>query len=321
MAILFDLQNHLEKAKPDTEFKSDILQPYGDFPPTLQVLEESGVKCISVLGRERKTSGILLKLSDLPNINLGYRILITGRIDKTAPKEGWGITLAGNLDDATGQLDQVLKPNGIYRLSYLFTEEDYKSELYLYINSWKNYLPTMNFTIDNVLIGSFASSKKDIKDGRVLVYSMEEQSEIQNSEIGSILPEDLGDLRRSGLPTLFVDEYNGSRVLRIDNRERDYDGIDIMIENLDLLPDDEYILKVTGRLEGEAPEGTQITFQKIPGFNWRSTKLVQANEEFEIIYKINKLNISKLTQIRLTTNPLGARAVIFVHSIEITVDK
>lgn len=319
MEILFDLQSYLQKSEPDTVFVDDFLLSYGDFPPTLQVLEEDGVKFINTSGREHNSSGVLIRLDGLEDIDLGYRIVITGRIDKTAPKEGWGICLTVDFLDPDGQLDQDLNPHGIYVLSHVFDKDNCKKELFIYTKSWKDYLPTMNFTIDNIIISKFASSKRSIKDDRVLLYSMEEHKDIQDTKIGLVLNEDMGILRRAGHPSLIADAYGGRRIIRIDNRTKDYDGIDIVIEHLKLLPDNEYDIKITGQIEGETPEGSQITFQTLPGFNWRSTRPIQSGTDFEMYYKISKHNIGRLTEVRLTTNQIGAKAIILIHSIEITV--
>ncbi|MCL1995948.1 MAG: hypothetical protein FWG63_07075 [Defluviitaleaceae bacterium] len=329
MLVLFDLQDSLERIDVGTPLRNGFLVANEKSAPILTVTEHDDVKFILVSDRNTITKGAMLQLFHLPSIQSGDRLVITGRISKKAPHDGWGISLFSiidptihpvNIESNVLQLSQQVAPQGIYTLVHQFdTTENYEL-LSIETTQWQNYIPTMDFSIDSILVTRITDSMKFIKDKRSTVYSLETDEEIRSLIAGADIDTNLTYLQRSGTSLVQIVKSDDKTTIHIKLRSKDYDGIDIRLEEMGLIRGNNYNVKVFGYVDGRADKDSQITLQGLPGFHWRGTQPLFSNTPFVLSYTLMKSHVGRWTDLRIATNAAGATAPLVINALEVTVE-
>jgi hypothetical protein len=322
MHVLFDLQQEIDNLNLED---SEYIVPVGNNPPTLTIRFVDGVKTIVVGNRVDQISGLGITLCALPEIKAGDRITVTGRVPRESPAGSWGIALMTE-ESATRkaeecQLTQVSSPKSLFSLSYILCDDDLDNLIMVQTTRWGAINPTMDLFIDGILISREGKIKvKD--DARENIYSFDTDENLQCG--GAIAGDESSDaspvtmfLAQSGNPQIEIFMHNGDKALRVDERSKDWDGVDIDLRKLHLVRNNKYQIKVTGRTNGCAPEGSIITLQGLPGFSWRSSQFITNDSFFTLCHVLSNAEVVQWSTVRVTTNSIGANVSFYIFDIEI----
>ncbi|MCL1863903.1 MAG: hypothetical protein FWF78_10095 [Defluviitaleaceae bacterium] len=315
MHVLFDLQGEIDEL--DLKTSARVI-PTGSKTPALEICDVDGVKSIRVKDRKDQIAGIGIPLVSMP-VKVGDRITITGRVARDVPMGSWGIALWAE----ECQLAQSISPKSLFALSYVLCDTDLNSVITVQTTRWGAINPIMDFFVDNILIWRDKKVRKSKEDPRNIIYDMESDEKLLPD--GSLAVEGLGEdvvytgfLAHSGSPDVkvFLDD-NNRKAMHISNRQRDWDAVDIRLNNMELMSGNSYMITVEGSIDGDVTEGTIVTLQGLPGYSWRSNQLVGNNQKFTLCYTLTKAEAEQWHTIRITTNPIGATVSFYIHSIEI----
>ncbi|MCL1986857.1 MAG: hypothetical protein FWG64_02670 [Firmicutes bacterium] len=325
--IVFDLHNDLE---PLTEGKFDgtkYLKPLCKHSLYLELLDDHGLKTVKASQRESREDGMLI---DLPKIAKDFdlrpndRITVTGRISSVAPKDDWGMELMRGSSEWWGQLAQQITPVGIYSMSYLLEDIDLEHDMWVCTNHWGEEEPTMDFTIDSILV--FRPPVKKEEESRKVLYSLLLDDFIQGHDDNTIIPLAEGNkddspeeplLRKSGNPIVVARKSELGIAIYVEKRKNDWDGMDIRLEPLELKKGNKYYVEVTGKVFGEAGEGAAMTLQGVPTYTWADMLEVGDDSDFVLTHVLTQSNLETWTAWRITTNNAGIKLGFMVDSIEI----
>jgi len=283
---------------------------------TLEQVED--VRTLRVSQRDSADAGIGIPLWDIPHVQAGDRIVVTGRVpDNILMGVNWGIALMRDTS-TEGQVAQYTYPAPLYSLSHVLGADDLDKMFYISTVHWGSIEPTMDFYVDSILILRRDKNFTAVKDHRNVLYSLKEDTTLQSDTYkeGHSF-ESSQYLVRSGEPNILITKWGESNALHITTRIRDYDGIDINLARLGLIPGNQYEIIVTGRMDGDVPEDAIITLMGLPGFSWRSQRAVTTDASFVLRHIFDPSEVEKWTALRVTTNRVGAYAQFFIYSIEI----
>lgn len=328
MQVLFDLQTEIEKIEAGDFGGSDFLMPDGDELPDLAVYIVDEVKTIHVKNRTDQTTGLGIFLSAIPNLRVGDRITVTGRVPRETPAGSWGVALVKEESDTRMaeecQLAQCTSPKSLFSLSHILCGEDLDSKLIVQTTRWGAINPIMDIFIDSILI--FRDGKYDTveEDPRHIVYSFDTDDNLQPGGLVSEVDIVTGAehavtyfLAKSGNPDINIFLHENSKAIYVGARGKDWDGVDINMCRLQLAAGNKYHVAVTGKIDGYAPEGTIITLQGMPGYSWRNNKDMMSNMEFSLEHTFTHAEVAQWTALRITTNSAGATVPFYIYSIEI----
>ncbi|MCL2386073.1 MAG: hypothetical protein FWC89_00845 [Defluviitaleaceae bacterium] len=328
MQILFDLQEEFESYKLGNFSGTAHIVPVGDSPPTLSVELVDDVKTIRVQNREDRIAGLGVPLSALPQLKVGDRIVVTGRVPKDVPAGSWGVALVTEETDTRKseecQLAQFTSPKALFALSHILGKSDLNSLLMVQTTRWGAINPTMDFSIDNILFFRDGKYGSVIEDPRTMVYSFANDEKIK---LGGWLPggdardsrsvENRVELTQSGDPDIKIFKRGDTKALHIGHRVKDWDGVDINTPSLNLVQGNKYEVVVTGCIDGDVPDGTIITLQGIPGYSWRNNQFVYKDQFFTLRHTLSQADVDQWKIIRITTNSNGSTVSFYIYSIEI----
>ena len=323
MQVIFDLQDEIDCLDLKT---SRHIVPTGANKPRLSISEIDGIKIIRVRGRLDPSDGIGITLQSL-QVKTGDRVVITGHVGRDVPMGSWGIALSTEETCSRSgeecQLAQSTSPKSLFSLSYVICEEDLDTTISVQTTRWGAINPIMDFYIDGILIMRDKQVTKVKEDPRGLVYSLEQDDKVvvggEIASEGQDSYEHVSNyLALSGEPDVKIFLHNDiTKALYISRRKRDYDGIDIRLNRMSLLPGNSYRITVNGSIDGHAPEGTIVTLQGLPGYSWRNNQLVSNNDSFTLCYSLSQADLQQWNTIRITTNTIGATVSFYVYSVEI----
>ncbi|MCL2386072.1 MAG: hypothetical protein FWC89_00840 [Defluviitaleaceae bacterium] len=321
MVILYDMQEQFEAIATGVFYDACNLMPTGSESPFMRVVEVDNVKSLLVENRKNKSAGVGLKVAEIPEIQAGDRITVTGRFSADSPAGNWGVALiAKRTDYSENQLAHQIAPRSVFALSHVLEDDEMQTILMIQTTSWGLQNPLMDFHLDNILISRISADSLAHHDTRGKVYSLAEDPNIQqySTDTGATRIF-LGNahLRRAGDPTISIFKYGDINAFHVNNRVKDFDAVDIDLESLELIKGNKYQLTVTGRIDGTPPEGSLMMFQGIPGFSWRSNKFAATDSEFILTYTLTPSEVEKWTTIRITTNNIGAPVSFYIYSIEV----
>ena len=320
MMVLFDLQEKLERATIGRLEGMQYLQPVAlpsQHLPKLSIEEHDEVKFISISGRTKNEQGISLSLGDIPDLRQGDRITITGRVARGAPSTSWSLAMFSSIGESN-QLTQHISPKSLFTLTHVLEEMELEATFTLHTMQWGESTPSMDIFVDSILITRAREILTFLKDDRDVVYSLSSDDYIQWVGMGEGNTfETSRFLQRSGRPTLTIFRNGTSNAIHVTNRSKDFDGLDIRLERLGLVKGNEYHVKVTGRIDGEAPEYAQIMFQSVPHFSIRDNKPLTSNQSFELNHILRRSALEKWVMLRVTTNLPGAKVSFYIDSIDI----
>jgi len=321
MRVLFDMQDEL--ANVDDISDVSFVVPIGTPSPMLILQRNEDVNIIHITKRENHDAGLGISLRAIPGLMIGDRITVTGRIGSGAPTGSvqWGVALMVSQTEA-GQLAQQTAPKSLFSLSCLLDEADLTRVIMLQATRWGSVTPVMDIMIDTVLITRGEKPLHEPIDTRTTVYNLEVDPGIQwVGERDSQTFESSGVLRRSGSPTLSIFRRGDSNAIHVGNRKNDWDGVDIDLEALGLMTANNYLISVSGRVEGaiptNTPKGIRFMIQGMPGYSWRDAQVVGDDQEFTISHVMSPSEIEKWKFVRITSDSAGALVPFYVYGIEI----
>jgi len=320
MIVLFDMQERVYDLKQVAD--AGFFVSAGGSPPVLTFERVEDVKTIRISARSHNESGLGVDLSVIPGLKAGDRITVTGRLDDEYLNGQWGIALlvcaSLTFHSESLQLAQQIAPKKLFSLSFVLDEINLTQVIILQSTKWGAFDPLMDIILDTVLITRKEETPLDVIDPRSLVYSLESDQSIHwtNDPVSFVASE---FLVRSGTPTLDLVTQSGARVLHVNGRYNDWDGVDINLDILKLLPGNSYEITVTGSVDGEVPEvsGAAVMVQGMPGYSWRGVQPMNSNAGFTIKYSLLPAEVAQWKTIRVTTNQEGAGVPFFIYSIKI----
>lgn len=314
--VLYDLQNALANIETGALVHSGCIKPFGSTPPTVMIENTNGGKRLKITGRRVREDGISLLLPEIQGLHPGDRLTITGHVGEGAPNTNdWGLCLRSPRGEFN-QLTQVIAPQGLFTLSYVIDKTDFGYPLYVHANTWGGAKIDMDFYIDNMTI-SRADNIHARADTRQLIYSMETDGYMSSYRSGDILMADPDSpLSPSGACTCIV--RRGA--ITVSGRKNDWDGLDIKLDTLGLMPGNSYNIHVVGRVEGAAPPETQIMLQIIPGYAWRDNHIIYSQQDFTLGHTLTLMELETADTLRITTNSVGAAVDFTIYSVEITTE-
>ncbi|MCL1843472.1 MAG: hypothetical protein FWF79_06635 [Defluviitaleaceae bacterium] len=316
MVIIYDLQKVLENINAGGFVQAGAInarrRPFTT--ATIEIIED--VKSILVTNRENREEGLDIRLSSIPNIRAGDRITITGRIGEGIPVgSSWSIAL---LAPGGGHLVHQIAPDSVYSLSHILEPSELKLNLFVHTIGWGMLPPLMDFFVDGIIITRKEVDESQKTDTRTVVYSLSEDPGVQwadaesDSRFGNTVL-----ILRAGKPKLHIFRRGNANAIHVGMRFNDFDGIDINLTRMNLLPGNKYRITVTGRADGDVPEKSTIMMQGIPSYTWRSDKPITTDQEFTLQYTLNQSEVETWTAIRITTNTVGAGISFYIYNIDI----
>jgi hypothetical protein len=314
--LLFDLQEMIREIPPG-EFSNPLMYANSsqNTKTILSVAEQNGEKTVCVSNRADSSDGLLLNIAEITDIQAGDRITVTGRIGEGAPKNNWGMVLHRTGENFAHLVQQrAPSTDELFYLTYLLDEIDLNVEFQVRTSHWGTETAHMDFFVDDILITRCVKGTAADIDPRNTVYSLSEDEFFkQNLKPGEMTTY----LQTSGEPEYVLD--NHSKSIHIKRRVNDWDGLDILLSPMKLLPGNNYSLQVTGRITGEVPQNTELMFQILPGYVWRSNKKMTANQDFVLFHLLSKTEITNAEVIRITTNTEGAKMPFLITGIDLKV--
>jgi len=314
--VLYDLQNALRYEEIGEFFGDSFLIPCGE-SSKLSIVEIEDVKTIFISNRATDDDGLAILTPDFGKYVPGDRVTITGRVDENAHVGGWSLELHRCHPDGTSRLVQQYFPehDRMYALSYVLDKKDIERHIRLVSRPWMYGVTPADFYVDEILI---TRAREDfLKDLRDVIYIMENDRHLKELNGGGYTE----FLFATGDPlySFYENEENGSVSIHLSRRANDWDGIDIRLSLMNLLRDNKYCIKVTGRIDGTAPSGSEITLQLLPSYAWRGTQTVTDNQEFTLTHTLSPDELETIESVRITTNSIGANMPFYVHEIEVFV--
>ena len=316
MNVVFDMQSAL-KGVGDISSVA-CLVPSGAPLPVLMPEQTEDVVSVRIQNREKHETGMGIKIAEIPGVQAGDKITLTGRV-LNAHYGAWGIALLAHTGAGeTGQLAHVVAPKSIFALSYILMEEDLTRTILVNTTRWGAVNPIMDILIDNVLI--FRGEEALPVDTRSIVYSLAKDPVIQSvseKDLQTIIITDI--IRRSGTPKLKVFRRGEFNAIHVSNLYNDWDGVDISLEKLNLMKGNSYRVIVTGRVDGEVEDESEprLMLQGMPDYSWRSVKNISGNEEFTLAHTLTRSEIENWKFVRITSEKAGSRVSFYIYSIEI----
>ncbi|MCL1844775.1 MAG: hypothetical protein FWF77_02615 [Defluviitaleaceae bacterium] len=316
MEVLFDLQQELETLDLNS---SDLIVPVGFHQPTLKINVVDDVKTILVKDRADRISGIGVDLKELPELRAGDRITITGRVPRETPPGSWGVALISEESEARRaeecQLAQQRSPKVLFSLSHILGGVDLDGLIMVQTTRWGAIEPVMNFFVDSIIISRGDGEISVKEDERELVYSLETDENLKARRTGAAFS--TGVLYQAGSPEIMVLEKDGETRIYLNERAKEWDGLDINLKSLGILTGNKYQIVATGKVVGNAQRGSRITLQGIPGFSWRGSERMKLDGEFELTHTLSYAEVEQWTTVRITTNSIGASVPFYISGIEV----
>ena len=325
--VMFDLRKDLEPLNEGEFTGTDYLKPLRKEAVYLELLNDNGLKTIKASRRESREDGLIINLPQITkdfDLRPNDRITVTGRISSIAPKDDWGMELMRGSSDWWGQLAQQITPVGIYSMSYLLEDIDLEHEMWVCSNHWGNEEPTMDFTVDSILV--FRPPSKIEDDSRKVLYSMMSDKFIQAQAENTIIPLAEGNrddspeeplLRKSGNPVIIARKCELGTAIYVEKRKNDWDGVDIRLDPLGLKKGNKYYVEVTGKVFGESAPGAAMTLQGVPTYTWADMVEVGDDSDFVLTHVLTQSNLEAWTAWRVTTNNAGIKLGFMIDSIEV----
>jgi hypothetical protein len=326
--VLFDLQKEFETYELGELDGTEHVVPIGDLHPTLSVEVVDSVKTILVKDRADQNAGLGVPLSALPQLRAGDRITVTGRVPRDLPTGSWGVALVTEETETRlaeeCQLAHFAAPKSLFALSHILNSEDLENLIMVQTTRWGAINPIMDFYIDSILIfrdNRYVSFKEDTRN---IIYDLNEDEKVfPGAIIESGDARDLaglaakGELLQSGAPDIRIFKRGNTNAIHVGARAKDWDGIDINMQKLGLMPGNKYEVVATGCIDGKSVPDCIITLQGIPGYSWRNNQYVGDNEVFTLRHTLTQAEVGQWNVIRITTNASGATVPFYIYSIEI----
>ncbi|MCL2199058.1 MAG: hypothetical protein FWB80_09060 [Defluviitaleaceae bacterium] len=301
--VLFDLQSALKKNEALFSDDKNL------------IIEVEDIKTISVAKRSSDTDGFTFPISK--DLSPGDRVTITGRVAGKSPIGGWCFELL--LCSVGGECKAIQQffpgRDRMYALSYVMDKIG-AEEIQLVTRTRVSGMKPSDFFVDGILITRALGNA--LVDTRSVVYIMENDRLLEELDGGGYSEY----LFATGDPlyTIYDDNLNdGKKSIRISRRVNDWDGLDIRISLMNFLHTNRYVVRVTGRVDGNAPPDSEITLQLLPSYQWRGTKSVKDDQSFVLLHAFTPQELDATESIRITTNQTAKNMAFIITSIEVFV--
>jgi len=319
MLVLFDLQDVLDYGILGVFVGRKGVDACGS-SHSLTVVEVDGVRTLLVSNRSSGDCGLRIDLSKF-NLIEGDHLIVTGRLSGSAPSRGWALQLLKyNLNCShceEGELARNVFPKlgEVFSLSCLLDESDMNKEIHIQSRTWIKGMEHADFFIDSIVIIR-TDKNSSLLDSRKVVYTMEADAYLKEMDGGGYTEY----LFSTGGPRYTVNITPGSRNIHMGNRQNDWDGLDLRTSLLGLQRGSPYKIRVKGKVDGVAPEGSEMMLQLLPNYDWRCNTRVKDNDEFILEHKFSETEIETLTSVRIATNMEGKTMDFSIYAIELVVD-
>jgi len=315
--ILFDLADALAPLAPGAfPGLAGALQPFGAAELTLVENADDSLS-VYVAGVDSNGDGLTLLLTHLAamlDLEADDAIVITGRSGANFPTADQGMMIRRS--GAWNTLVQVFNTSPAFSISHILASGDLSYNIHIHPNVWgSGVLANTSFFIDHIIISR--SQDAGTVDTRDIIYHLGQDSFIQNADLGTTTLGGTPYLQGSGAAAFTVRTYGGYNYLHMGNRSADWHGLDIMLTPMALLAGNTYTIRVSGRVDGEAPTDAAIMLQGNPGFSWGSTVALTTDGVFQISRTLTATELDTFTSIRITTNGAGASMSFFIYTIEV----
>lgn len=321
MLVIYDLQKDLTHIDSGEFSNAGPVLAREKYSTRAKVELIEDIKTICVYNRDVVQTGIDIKLSEIPGIMPGDRITVTGRVCPKEPigNKHWAVALIIVEAFPEGQLTQHPAPESVFSVSHILEKEQLDLTMAVHTVIWGTFQPLMDMYIDSVLITRRDMSSEGETDTRRIIYEFdgEPDSKVMGSDQAASLGRNAPYVYCSGYPDVRVFRRGDTTALHVGNRFNDWDGLDINIARMELRPGSQYQITIKGRIDGDAPAGSSIMVQGIPGYAWRSNTAVFDNEEFTLTYIMSRTEVERWGTIRITTNTTGASVSFYVYGIEV----
>jgi len=283
--------------------------------------EEAG-NILHVTGRTNSWDGV-----DIHRLGMeeGDVLVVEGRADGQPPA-GTQMVLGGAESPWNWAASAALSDANQEFIFELVLEENHmEDEQFVRIRVQTNGEgATMSFFVYEIQI---------VRDG-VAIYSLRTDEYVQEASPGTATElNDTPELQRSGGPNITITTrqapqepgdtpppQEGEGILHITNRTADWNALDIHRGTLEL--GDE--ITVTGRVDGQPPEGTQMILGGAENpWNWATnTPVTEANQGFVLSLTLadNHMEEEQFIRFRVQTNADGATMPFFIDDIVIIRD-
>ena len=318
---LYNLQQALTSVEPGIFMNGLGIKSFGNTPPAIYAEIHGDGKRLHVTGRRERDDGISILLPEMNDLLPGDRLTIKGYAhDDTRSTNTWGMCLRSPRGEFN-QVAQVIAPKGSFTITYVIDKTDLPYPLHIHTNAWDGETPDMDFFIEDITI--FRDETANVRtDRRQLIYSMETDNFMRSYRSGDIFARDPDNpIAPAGQPTCVIKRQGSSNAIYVVNRKQDWEGLDIKLNLLGLMPGNSYNIHVIGRIEGIAPPDTQIMFQILPGYAWRDNHVVYSHKDFTLGHTLTLMELESADALRIATNAPGAKVDFSISNIEVTTEE
>ena len=313
--VLFDAQEELKSADAGIFFGNKFLFASEKFPPKLFVTEFGEKKSILVSDRPALDSGLVIQIPATKNLRPGDKITVAGRIDGIAPKNDWAMVVRkyGGDNDI---LTLVPNTDEKFCITYVFDTADLETPVQIRSTHWGNDGTPVNFFVDSILITRDKNNSNFEIEPRKIIYSFANDEKI-NELTGDIT----AFIRPSGEPSCAVKKISDKKFIHVKQRKNNWDGVDILLPDMNLKQGNIYTIRAKGHIEDSAPPGATMMFQILPGYIWRSVVAAEENGEFVLSHTLSMMELQTAEAVRITSNPEGAEMSFAISEIEVVSKK
>ena len=321
MLVLYDFQEDFKDVESGEFKEGEIVSVRQDHSSASVIKVVEDVKTLLISERKSSYSGIFIRLNKIPGLMAGDRITITGRIGDEAPRGPvWSIALLSwSVED--GHLTQHISPGpgAVFAISHILETKEIEHVFTVHTIGWGGVLsPLMDFYVDGILITRNTKVNEAEIDTRTAVYSLEEDEYIKHISTDDV--DSFGNkllVVRSGNPIIRIFQRGDLKAIHVGTRVNDWDGVDLLISRMRLRAGNKYKILVTGRIDGNVPDGSVLMLQGIPSYGWRSNINITEDEEFTLEHVLTRSELEKWTSVRITTNGNGASVAFYIYNISI----
>jgi len=314
MEILFYLQDELNTISKGLFAGNRYIKPSGGL---LHIVEIDGTKTILLHGRKNTLDGLVIQPALLSSLKAGDRLTITGRLNISETTDGWCLVLRRYEEDGFANLAQYNNPkeDSLFVLTCILDDQDLHNPLHIHSVSWSDWIKPIDFFIDNIIV-SRQQTVSGSRDTRQKLYSLEDDMYIGELPSGGYTRY----LLASGDPVFSIVDFGGKKNIRVGFRKNDWDGLDIRLSLMNLLPGNRYKITARGYIDGTAPPDAQLTLQLLPTCEWRGNKIVKSNQDFILTYILSEAEIKSVSGIRIASNAQAAEMTFVLNRLDVVVD-
>ena len=278
----------------------------------------TGARYLATTGREEDWAGIALDVAAM-NLLDNDLVTITGYMT-----DGMGNIIWVGPSAEFGGSDPGSSPGGINAATVVDITEKFTIQHRVTGADLGGFLRirtaggnSNNFRITSIEI--YRSATGPSVDSRGIIFSLANPTQQADLGVaGAVSDNAPTGMQGSGPVEFTTHEYGGVRFFHVGNRSANYHGVDFLLTGFDLIPGEQYRLRVTGRMDTNA--GGNIRFEGMPGHSWQGNHFRAAGQEFTLditapAYDANSLVLSggNRTSIRITGDN---EPLFYIYTVE-----